>query len=189
LTNAEINTLEPFSKGKAVFSANEKYGLIRTNGTVVIEPKYTTLKWSDSFLISNIKNGSKSNWTVLDSLGKPLHTKTYDLILPLNGKFFPVIRGKSWGALSTSGKEILPCTYDSILQADQENIVVKFHGQYGVVNHNEHWLVAPRPNKIRLIAEDRFLEYAPRTTYLKSFDNSIIYFSENKLEVHARCDC
>jgi hypothetical protein len=183
LTTAVINTLEPFSKDKAIFSASEKYGLITKNGTVLVEPKYTTLKRSDSYLISTIGNGTKNNLVVLDSLGKPLHTKTYDLILPFNGKFFPVMNGKSWGALSPSGKEILSCTYDSILQADRDNIVVKFHGQYGVVNHNEHWLVAPKPNKIRLIAEDRFLEYSPRTTYLKSFDNSIIYFSENKLEV------
>ena len=61
--------------------------------------------------------------------------------------------------------------------------MVKFHGQYGIVNQSERWLVPPRSKKVRLIAEDRFLEYTPKTTYLKSFDNSIIYFSENRLEL------
>ena len=60
---------------------------------------------------------------------------------------------------------------------------MKFHGQYGIVDQAERWVVVPRSKKIRLIAEDRFLEFTPKTTYLKSFDNSIIYFSENKLEL------
>jgi hypothetical protein len=61
--------------------------------------------------------------------------------------------------------------------------VVKFHGEYGIINQNEHWLVAPRRNKVVLIGEDRFLEYGPKTAYLKSLNDEIIYFSENKLEV------
>lgn len=183
LSNIAISTLENFVKGSAIFSTDKRFGLIRKDGTVIIEPKYTQLKWSGHYLLSNLKQGSKNNWILLDSLGKPLHTKTYDLILPFNGRFFPVVNKMSWGGIDTSGKEILSCTYDSILQAKGQNIVVKFHGQYGVINHNEHWLVAPRPDKIRIISDDRFLEYSPRVTYLKSFDNSIIYFTENKLEL------
>lgn len=183
LSNIEINSLEKFSNGKAIFSTDKRCGLIRSDGTVIIEAKYSALKRSDLYFLSNLRQGSKNNWLVLDSLGKPLHTKTYDMILPFNGKFFPVIKKTSWGAIDTSGKEILSCTYDSILQADEGSIVVKFHGQYGVINQNEHWLVAPRSNRIRLIGQDRFLEYSPRITYLKSFDNSIIYFTENRVEL------
>ena len=47
---------------------------------------------------------------------------------------------------------------------------------------NGNLVVSPRSNKLRLVAEDRFMEFTPKTTYLKSFDNNIIYFSENKLE-------
>jgi hypothetical protein len=107
----------------------------------------------------------------------------YDQILPFNGQFFPVINRNFWGAIDPSGKEIISCTYDSILQQQNENMVVKFHGEYGIINQRETWVVPPRSNKLRLVAEDRFLEFAPKTTYLKSFDNSIIYFSENKLEI------
>lgn len=183
ISTTKISSLENFINGKAIFTANQKFGLIRSDGTVIIEPQYSNLKWDNNFFISNTRQGSKDNWVILDSIGKPLHTKSYDLILPFNGEFFPVINRKFWGAVDTSGKEILSCTYDSILQQHLDNIVVKFHGQYGIINQREHWLVPPRSNKLRIVAADRFLEYAPKTSYLKSFDNNIIYFSENKLEL------
>jgi hypothetical protein len=179
----KIVTLENFVSGKAIFSMDEKYGVIRSNGTVVVEPKYSHLKWDNNFLVANVKQGNKDHWILMDSLGKPLHEKSYESILNFNGKFFPVINRNFWGAINTSGKEILSCTYDSILQENHKSVVVKFHGQYGIINQQEHWLVPPRSNKVRIVAENRFLEYAAKTTYLKSFDNSIIYFSENKLEL------
>lgn len=183
ISTTKIFTLENFINGKAIFTVDHKFGLIRSDGTVIIEPRFSNLKWDNNFFVSNVRQGSKDNWVILDSLGKPLHTKSYDLILPFNGEFFPVINRKFWGAIDTSGKEILSCTYDSILQQHLDNIVVKFHGQYGIINQREHWLVPPRSNKLRLVAADRFLEYAAKTSYLKSFDNNIIYFSENKLEL------
>ncbi|WP_276367103.1 WG repeat-containing protein [Chryseolinea sp. H1M3-3] len=179
-----IHELQNFRKGRAIFSVDGKYGVVTDEGKVVIEPRYSHLQRDAMFYISNIKQGNKNNWVVLDSIGKPLHTKPYDAIHPFNGEFFPVTNRNFWGAINPSGKEILSCTYDSILQQFQGNVVVKFHGQYGVINEREHWLVAPRSNKLRLISEDRFLEYAQKTTYLKSFDNSIIYFTENRLQVN-----
>ena len=183
VSKAKISTLESFQNGKAIFSNDGKYGLIRNDGVVIIEPKYSNLKWDNNFFISNINQAGKDNWILLDSMGKPLHTKPYDLILPFNGQFFPVVNRKFWGAISPAGKEIVSCTYDSILQQHNENILVKFHGQYGVINQGEHWRVAPKSNKLRIVAEDRFIEYDSKNSYLKSFDNSIIYFSENRLEL------
>jgi hypothetical protein len=183
ISNAKITGLEKFHGDKAIFSRHGKFGVIRRNGKVLIEPVYAGLRWDSNFFISNIKQGGKNNWIVLDSVGKPLHAKSYDHILPFNGQFFPVINKNFWGAIDTSGKEILSCTYDSILQQDQNNIVVKFHGQYGIINKKEHWLVPPRGNKVTLVNAERFMEKSSKTSYLKSFDNNIVYFSENRLEV------
>ncbi len=119
----------------------------------------------------------------MDSVGNTIPSKVYEFIGPYNGQFFPVRNRTFSGAINTSGKEIISCTYDSILQQHNENVVVKFHGQYGIISQRETWIVSPRSPKLRLVAEDRFLEFTPKTTYLKSFDSNIIYFSENKLEV------
>lgn len=183
VTKTKITTLEDFRNGKAIFSADDKYGVIRNDGTVLIEPKYSGLRSDNNYYQANVRQAGRDNWTVLDSVGKPLDLKTHDKILPYNGSFFPVINRNFWGAITADGHQLFASTYDSILQQRDEKIVVKFHDQYGIIDHREHWLVAPRPNKIVLVAEDRFLEYGPKTAYLKSLNNEIIYFSENRLEV------
>jgi hypothetical protein len=141
------------------------------------------LQSDHGFYVANNTRGSENNFMLLDSLGKPLHTKTYDQMYAYNGQFFPVVKKNYWGAIDKTGKEVISCTYDSILQELDSKVVVKFRGQYGIINSNEHWLVPPRVNKIRLITPDRFLEYSGTTTYLKSINNSMIYFSDNRLEV------
>ena len=132
-----ISSLENFHNGKAIFSVKNKYGLIRNDGSVIIEPKYSSLIADNSFFIANLKQGGKDNWILLDSVGNPIHSKSYERILPFNGQFFPVINRNFWGAINTTGKEIISCTYDSILQQHNENIVVKFHGQYGIINERK----------------------------------------------------
>ena len=181
--NTKITSLGKFSNGKAVFAINDKYGIIRNDGKVIIDPKYSGLRVDKNYYQSNIAQAGKNNWIALDSTGKALHSKSYDDIIPYNGSFFPVISRNFWGAIDQEGKQIISCTYDSILQQRDEKVVVKFHGQYGIINHNEHWLVPPRPGKVVIVGADRFLEYGPKTTYLKSMQNDIVYFSENRLQV------
>ncbi len=179
----KISTLGRFSNGKAVFSADDKYGVLKNDGTIIIEPKYSALRLDNDYYHANHQQAGKNNWVALDAEGKALHTKSYDEVLPFNGSFFPVVSRNFWGAINKNGQQIISCTYDSILQQRDQKIVVKFHGLYGIINHNEHWLVPPRAGKVVIVGEDRFLEYGPKTAYLKSMNNDIIYFSENRLEV------
>jgi len=181
----KFSTLGKFIHDKAIFSINDKYGIARKNGSILLDARFDNLYSDHHFFIANQKRAGRNNWVVLDSVGNALNTKPYDHIHPFNGKIFPVMTRNFWGAINASGKEIIACTYDSILQQLGENIVVKFRGQFGIINHNAEWIVTPRPNKLKLITDQRFIEITPKTTYLKSFDGNSIYFSENKLEISA----
>ena len=181
--NIKISALGKFSNQKAVFAVDDRHGVIRDDGKIIIDANYSGITIDHEYYHVNNVSAGRDNWIVLSSDGKRLHTKSYDKILPFNGSIFPVISRNFWGAINKNGEQILSCTYDSILQQRDEKIVVKFHGQYGIINHNEHWLVPPKPGKIVIVGEDRFLEYGPKTAYLKSMRNEIIYFSENRLEV------
>lgn len=180
ISDTKMNSLSSFEKDRALFSFNGKWGVVDIKGRILIEPKYRELKRDHVFYVAQNGDGS---WVLLDSLGTALHTKTYDQIMPFNGVFFPVVKKNYWGAIDNSGKEVISCTYDSILQELDHKIVVKFRGQYGIINEKEHWLATPRANRIKIIQPDRFLEYGGITTYLKSINNNTIYFSDNKLEV------
>lgn len=179
----KFSTFGDFINGKAVFSIENKFGIARKDGSILIPAKSDFLLFDKHFIISSQKIAGKEMWTALDSLGNVLSTKSYDRIHPFNGKIFPVVNRGVWGAMNASGREIIACSYDSILQQLNDNIVVKFRGQYGIINIREEWIVTPRPHKLELITDDRFIEITPKTTYLRSFDGNAIYFSDNKLEV------
>jgi hypothetical protein len=179
------STLGNFINGKAVFSIRGKYGIVRQDGSIVIAPRYDGLYIDQKFVITNQIQAGKNSWTALDSTGRTLNTKPYDHIQPFTGKIFPVINRNFWGAMDASGREVIACAYDSIIQSYKNYVVIKFKNQYGIINLREEWKVTPRPNRIKLLTEDRFLEIGPKTTYLKSFDGTTIYFTDNKVDAYS----
>ena len=180
-----FSTFDNFFRSKAIFSVGHKYGVAKRDGSILVSARYDNLYDDHGYFVSNIRQSGKNNWRVLDSLGNPLHTKIYDFIHPFNGKLFPVITRNYWGAIDHSGKEIIACAYDSIVQQLGDLIVVKFRGQYGIINMREEWVATPRPYRLALLTDQRFIEITPRQTFLKSIDGNIIYFSENKIESNA----
>jgi hypothetical protein len=178
-----FSTLGNFINKKAIFSLNKKYGIVRQNGAMVVDAKYDELYRDRDFFVAGRKNGGKATWTLLDSAGKEL-TKPYDCIFPYNGSVFPVVTRNFWGAVNTSGMEVIACAYDSILQQLNNKIVVKFKGQYGIINDKEQWIITPRSYKLTLINDSRYVERSPKMTYLRGMDGSSIYFSDNKLEIY-----
>ncbi len=181
-----FSTLGSFVNGKAIYSVGNKYGVARKNGSILLPPDADYLTFEGQFMISMRRAGGKELWTAMDSLGNVLNTKPYERIFPFNGKVFPVVNRNYWGAMSASGREIIACAYDSILQQLNDNLVVKFRGQYGIINTREEWVVTPRPHRLRLITDERFIEITPRTTYLKAIDGNVIYFSDNRLVVDSQ---
>lgn len=183
ITPATFSALGVFEKNKAVFNQHGNQGIIRKNGTIIIEPRYNALVQDREFILARQRQEGKERWVLLDSLGHQLSVKTYDQIQPFNGKYFTVQQRGYWGALNFLGKEVLPCSYDSLIQAVDQLIVVKFRGQYGIMNLNDEWKITPRANRIKLISPERFIEISPRTTFLKSIDNQVIYFTDNRLDI------
>jgi hypothetical protein len=183
ISQRSFSSLDKFENNKAVFGVSGKYGIIRKNGTVLIEPLYDKLISGATYYLGNQCKVGRDQWAILDSLGNKKHSKHYDEIQPFNGIFFPAKNKNFWGALDANGKEIIACVHDSLLQTQRENVVVKFHGQYGVIDIKENWIVTPQPYKLTLIADDRYLEMTGKTTFLKSFDGNVVYFTDNKLDI------
>jgi hypothetical protein len=172
-----------FHKGKALFKKGNGTGLLRSDGTIALETKYNDLILDNKFIIARQWVDNRNRYVVLDSLGKILTTKNYDFIGKFNGSFFPVKNKNYWGALNASGKEIIACVHDSIVDQVSNHVVVKFKGGYGIINLNEDWIITPQASRLKLWDDERYLEITPRTTFLKSFPKTIIYFTDNKVEI------
>ena len=177
-----FSKLSAFENRKAIFTVRGKQGIIRQDGTIIIDPKYLELAMDRNFILAKQKENGKDRWVLLDSVGKITSTKSYDLMRPFNGKYFAVQQRGYWGAINFFGKEVLACSYDSLIQAKDNLIVVKFRGQYGIMSLDDEWKVTPRNNKLKLIGTGRFLETTPKTKFLKSIDGNVIYFTDNVIK-------
>lgn len=169
-----------FSRGKAHFIRENRFGVINTQGEILIKPVYARLFVNDGPVVAELT--SDKRFVLLDSTGIVITNRSYEEIRPFNGKFYPVRNRGYWGGLNSSGKEIIACTHDSIGQVQDDLVVVKFKGKYGVVNLKEDWIVTPQPGKIELVNPERYLVQNQKTRFLKSFKGEIIYFSDNLLE-------
>jgi hypothetical protein len=184
LNELYFSSISSFHQNKALFQTlNNKTGVLNTDGAVIIPAKYESLMLENESIRASLIIENKIRWVVLDTLGKQISQKHYEFIDAFNGNVFPVKNRNYWGAVNRQGKEIVTCVHDSIIQSTDDLIVVKFKGKYGIIGTHEKWIVAPQPNKINLINDERYIETTPRTQFLKSIDGNIIYFSENPLDI------
>ena len=183
LSPQQYNTIAPFQHGKALVTVQERYGLIDLSGRTLIKPTHDSLVLllTHQRALSGQRQGVKYNWTLIDTTGTRLSSKSYDYIDHFDGTYF-MVRSRGYaGIMDLAGREVVPCTYDSVLQTKDNLLVVKFRGQYGIINQREEWIVTPRASKLFLLGHDRYIEQTPRTRFLKSLDGNIIYFTENPL--------
>jgi hypothetical protein len=178
-----FSSVDNFSNGRALFHDGGKTGIVRKNGTIAIEAKYETLIPENQFIRASQKVGENLRWLLLDTLGKSITQKNYEYIDSFNGSFFPVKNKGFWGAMNDKGKEIVACVHDSLIQYKSDHIVVKFKGQYGVINTREDWVITPRANKLKLLGDDIYMETVLPNRFFKSFKGDIIYFTQNPIEI------
>jgi hypothetical protein len=176
-----FSSLGQFQQGRAVFTQEQKSGVITTNGEILIPAKYHRLEMDDKFFRACLDGSPRHRWIMLDLQGKQITEKHYEYIGAFNGKYYPVKNRGFWGALDENGKEIITCVHDSLIQHSTNNIAVKFKGQYGVINLRENWLVTPGDNRIEVLNDQVYFEYDHGTTFLKAVGGGIIYFSDNVL--------
>jgi hypothetical protein len=112
-----------FSRRKADFLKDNRFGVISSTGSIVVKPIYASLRVDDDRLIAQLPTDKR--FILLDSTGNAISNRTYDAIRSFNGKFYPVRNRGFWGAMNSTGKEIVACTHDSIGQVLDDLLVVK----------------------------------------------------------------
>lgn len=167
----------------AVVRHQGKYGLQRLNHTPVLPPIYDSLIVEGRFVRVKEKFEGKSVWNLYDTVGTRRNPKSYDLIGSFNGSFFPVKHNRHWGAIDFRGHEIISCVYDSLLQHHSPWVLVKFKNQYGIITEDDQWGIHPQPHTLQIVNASYLLECKDTQQILKTFDGSIIYFTENPVTI------
>jgi hypothetical protein len=165
--------------------AGGKGGIIRNNGDVVVPFEHDSLLLHGDLLRSLQVRGGLRQWTVYDTFGIRKTEKTYDELLPYNGRFFPAKRNGYWGAVDRYGKEVFACVYDSIINSSYELTAVKFKRGYGIISRNESWMVTPQRYPLSVATDDLYFEKNDSVLFVKKLNGEILYFSNNSLSVTA----
>lgn len=171
--------LTPIGEDAYLARQSKKTGVIKSNNTVVIPFVYDSLYADGNTLRAYRKI---EGWSLIDLTNQMLTQKRYDWIGAKNNNVFPVRNNHYWGAVSSTGEEIIHCVFDSLAQVSHDLIVVKFKGQYGVINTHEDWLVAPQTQPIHLINRQRYTQKQGSNVFLKNLQGDIVYFTNNRLE-------
>ncbi len=171
-----------FVLGKAVAKKENKYGVIRVDNSVVMPFLFDSLVVDGRLIRVKDKTAGTISWSLFDTVGVKKSEHYYDFIDQYNGKFFPVIARGYAGGMNVYGKEIIHCVYDSVLEAKQDRVVVKFKKQYGIISLDENWMLPPQRYPLSLVDNELYLERQPTVTFLKKLTGETIYFTSNKLD-------
>jgi len=175
--------LGPFILGKAVAKKENKYGVIRLNNTVIMPFLFDSLVVDGRLIRVRDKTAGTINWSLFDTVGVRKSQNYYDFIEKHNGRFFPVLNRGFVGGMDNYGKEIIHCVYDSILDAREERVAIKFKGQYGIISLEESWLLTPQRYPLSIVNNDLYLERQPTVNFLKNLNGETIYFTANPIRL------
>ncbi len=176
------DVLTPIGDDLYLVRQSGKMGAIKSDNSIVIPFVYDSLRADQKALQAFRKI---EGWSLIDRASNTLSQKNYDWIGAQNKNLFPVMNNHFYGAVSTSGKEIIHCVYDSLVEISTDLMVVKFKNQYGIINTHEDWLVAPQPQPLHLINNLLYWQKQGANILLRNFKGDIVYFTDNRLEFKA----
>ena len=125
------------SKGKKVF-------LVDADSTVQSRSFEGNVTWTNNFFTVRKKSFQGQYYLLYNGEGREVEADTFRLLnesVALKVESF-------WGLYDADFKEILPKLYDEIIPTSTEQFIVKFRGDYGVVDKNNNWVFSPKYRSI-----------------------------------------
>jgi hypothetical protein len=183
LTSPQNSHLGEFMAGLAAYTRQGKQGAVNAFGKEILPPAYDSVYVGVPFIWAKEKIGTEAGWSLFDTLGVKKTVFLYEEITAWDGRLFPIKRKGYWGWMERTGHEVIPCVYEEITTFFHQKAVVKWRGMWGIIDRSGNWLVQPQKNNLRILGEDHYLESNGRLQYLRSFDGTLVYFTENALDI------
>lgn len=173
----EFDAIEKPVNAILAFKKARKWGLARIDKATLLNPEYDSLYWDGR--LAWIRLADK--WAVVNPALNTKPRGQYQSIDKIQGGY-RVEKNGFFGMVDAQGKEIVHCVYDSILKSNSNQCAVKFKGLYGLITHNEFWMVPPQPDRIWPGVGEVYIEYSAKKYWLKKTDGTLVYFSDNRIE-------
>lgn len=142
--NKRISTrygdVKPFSEGLAAVQIAGKWGFIDTWETLRIQPRYAE---AESFQAGTAIVKYQDKWGVINKEGKTVVPFEYDSIERLPGGWWLVSKANQQGIVDTQGIERLHTDYEQVVLLNEQIVVVKQQGHWGLLRMDGFMLAAP----------------------------------------------
>ena len=158
------------------------WGAINNNGEEIIPLTFAEL-FADHVILAAKEHGAKVNWTIFDLYGFPKTKLKYSRVRGSSEGRIPIKRNGKWGYLDHYGVEIISPIFDSVGDFNNGMAAVMFFGEGGIINRSGKWVMTPEKNQIIDFNEKVILRKNRGNLEVLDFENKLIYFSENKLEI------
>ena len=168
--------LQPTSNG-FIAEKNGKLGAITLNEKLIIPFIYDRLNAAGNVFEAFTKS---IGWQLVDENNVVVTDKYYQSMSKMPEEGFLVTHRNYAGWLDNTGKEVVHCVYDSIIDIKENLVSIKFRSQYGIIDKNDRWIVPPQVYPIQLINPTHYLLKQSGQSFLKTMEGGIVYFTPNK---------
>jgi hypothetical protein len=170
---------------KFVVGARGKYGLMRTNGSLILPIEFDTLIRDGHLVRAQHRFEGKTGWDLYDTVGIRKTSRMYDRMDAAERGMYRVFHQHYAGAIDRVGYERIACVYDSLLSFSEDRVAVKFKGLYGIINREDVWQLPPQPNPLSLVGDRGYLIKTGSLSLVKDYAGNIIYFTDNSVQIES----
>ncbi len=164
---------EGYKNEYIIVNADNKYGLISTSGTVLIEPKYEQVKYLGSSNLFAVKQNN--TWELMDiEENKILINEGYSNIVEAKSENIIVVdKDGKYGVVSKDNKEKIKPQYEDLKYAFSIYYIAKKDGKYGVINLDNEKVIEFDYKNMTYVENGGFIQADKTDTETVIFDNNL----------------
>ena len=140
ITEAKYSKLVRLRDSSYLFCLRGKYGIMTSDGKVLVEPKYPQ---AQRFIGKYAKLGKGRKYAIFDDKGDLIVDREYSSIDLLYGRMFLVSKNYKYGLISFDGDIILAPVAQDIYMPDKNILKIKYDGNWYEIRQKEGEMTLP----------------------------------------------
>lgn len=164
---------EGYKSEYVIVNAENKYGVISTSGTILIEPTYEDVKYLGSSNLFAVKQDN--TWKLMDTEEKKIIIDGgyKDIVEAKSENIVVVNNDGKYGVVSKANEEKIKPQYEDLKYAFSIYYIAKKDGKYGVINLENEEVIKFEYQNMVYVENGGFIQADKTDTETVIFDNNL----------------
>lgn len=169
---AILTLKEGYNSEYIIVNEENKYGVINTTGTVLIEPNYEAVKYLNSSTMFAIKESGV--WKLYDTENSnTIIDGGYDDIVEVKNDNITIIKEGKYGIININKEEKISPQYDDLKYVFSIYYIAKKDGKFGVINSENEEVIPFEYTNMVYVENGGFIQADKSETETVIFDNNL----------------